>query len=204
MISKVKDTIEKYNMIDGGDKIFAAVSGGADSVALLLVLKSIADELGFSLEAIHVEHGIRGKESEDDAKFVEDLCKRLGVRCHIYHIDAPSFAGERGYSLEEAARILRYECFDKHTTDGKVAIAHNMDDNAETMLYNMVRGTGIEGIRGIKKVRDNFIRPLIECTRYEIEKFLEAEGRDFRTDSTNEQTDYTRNKIRHNVMPVLL
>ncbi len=203
MILKVRATINKYNMIVSGDKVFAAVSGGADSVCLLLVLKELSDEMRFCLEVIHVEHGIRGAESIEDAKFVEDLCKKLDVRCHIYHIDVPSYSKEHKLSTEEAARLLRYECFDKHTADGKIAIAHNMDDNAETIVYNMVRGTGIEGIRGIKKVRGSYIRPLIECSRQDINRYLSEREQAFRTDSTNKDTDYTRNNIRHNIIPRL-
>ena len=204
MISKVRATINTYNMIVSGDKVFVAVSGGADSVCLLLVLKELADEMRFDLEVIHVEHGIRGDESIEDAKFVEDLCKKLDVRCCIYHIDVPSYSKEHKLSTEEAARLLRYECFDKHTADGKIAIAHNMDDNAETIVYNMIRGTGIEGIRGIKKVRGSYIRPLIECSRQDIMRYLSEREQAFRTDSTNKDTDYTRNKIRHNIMPKLI
>ncbi len=203
MILKVRATINKYNMIVSGDKVFAAVSGGADSVCLLLVLKELSDEMRFCLEVIHVEHGIRGAESIEDAKFVKDLCKKLDVRCHIYHIDVPSYSKEHKLSTEEAARLLRYECFDKHTADGKIAIAHNMDDNAETIVYNMVRGTGIEGIRGIKKVRGSYIRPLIECSRQDINRYLSEREQAFRTDSTNKDTDYTRNNIRHNIIPRL-
>ena len=206
MLSQVKTTINKYNMINSGDRVFAAVSGGADSVCLLLVLLELSKDMGFSLEAIHVEHGIRGAESEADASFTEELCKRLGVKCHIYRIDAPKYAGEMGVSLEEAARTLRYDCFHRHIEESenvRVAIAHNMDDNAETMLLNMTRGTGIFGLRGIRKVRGHYIRPLIECTRQEIEAYLQGKKQDYRTDSTNSETEYTRNNIRHNVMPVL-
>lgn len=204
MISKCKETIEKYNMICGDDKVFVAISGGADSVCLLLVLEEIQKEMGFGLEAIHVEHGIRGEESLEDARFVEDLCKKHGIKLHSYSGDSNKIAKEEGLSLEEAARKLRYDCFHNHINDGKIATAHHMEDNAETMLFNMVRGSGIEGVRGIKKVRGNFIRPLIECNRKEIEEYLSDKNQDYCTDSTNEETDYTRNNIRHNIIPKLL
>lgn len=204
MISKCKETIEKYNMICGDDKVFVAISGGADSVCLLLVLEEIQKEMGFELEAIHVEHGIRGEESLEDARFVEDLCKKHGIKLHSYSGDSNKIVKEEGLSLEEAARKLRYDCFHNHLNDGKIATAHHMEDNAETMLFNMVRGSGIEGVRGIKKVRGNFIRPLIECNRKEIEEYLSDKNQDYCTDSTNEETDYTRNNIRHNIIPKLL
>lgn len=204
MISKCKETIEEYNMISSGDKVYVAVSGGADSVCLLLVLEEIKKEKEFELEAIHVEHGIRGDESIKDALFVEDLCRKHGIKFHSYSVDSKKFAKENRLSLEEAARQLRYNCFNNHATDGKIATAHHMEDNAETMLFNMVRGSGIEGVRGIKKVRGSFIRPLIECSRKEIEEYLASRNQTYCTDSTNEETDYTRNNIRHNIIPKLL
>lgn len=204
MISKCKETIEEYNMINSGDKVYVAVSGGADSVCLLLVLEEIKKEKEFELEAIHVEHGIRGEESIEDARFVEELCKKHGVKLHSYSVDSIKFAKEKGLSIEEAARQLRYSCFDNHIMEGKIATAHHMEDNAETMLFNMVRGSGIEGVRGIKKVRGSFIRPLIECSRKEIEAYLASRNQSFCTDSTNEEMDYTRNNIRHNIIPKLL
>lgn len=204
MISKCKETIEEYNMIKSGDKVYVAISGGADSVCLLLVLEEIRKEKGFELEAIHVEHGIRGEESLEDARFVEDLCRKHGIRLHSYSVESKRVAKEKGMSLEEAARQLRYNCFDNHIMDGKIATAHHMEDNAETMLFNMVRGSGIEGVRGIKKVRGSFIRPLIECSRKEIEGYLISRNQVYRTDSSNEEMDYTRNNIRHNIIPRLL
>ena len=203
MIEKVRNTVKEYKMIKSGDKVYVAVSGGADSVCLLLVLDNLKEELGFTLEAIHVEHKIRGDESKADESFVRKLCERMNVSCHVYNVDAPAFAKRCSCSLEEAARILRYECFDKHIKDGKIATAHHMDDNAETMLHNMIRGTGIEGLRGIKKVRGYIIRPLIEVRREDIEKYLDEKGQSYCIDSTNNELDYTRNKIRHNIMPQL-
>lgn len=190
-------------MIESGDKIFAAVSGGADSVCLLLVLNNLKSELDFKLEVVTVDHGLRGEESLKDVEFVEKLCERLNIICHTYHVDVAPFRRNNNYSIEEAARILRYECFEKHINEGKIAIAHNMEDNAETLIFNITRGCGIYGLRGIGKVRENYIRPLIECSRVDIESYLNKMGESFCTDSTNEETDYARNKIRHNVMPIL-
>ena len=203
MIAKVRGTINKYNMISEGDTVFVALSGGADSVCLFFVLRDLSDEMGFNLEAIHVEHGIREGESLEDAEFVKALCEKHGINLHIYRVDAPSFADKEKCSLEEAARILRYECFDKHADDGKIAIAHHMNDNAETMIFNLVRGSGIEGLSGIKKVRGAYIRPLIECERREITEYLKANDINYREDSTNKEADYTRNNIRHNIIPLL-
>lgn len=203
MISKIKETISKYNMINRGDKVYVAVSGGADSVCLLLVLQEIRNELGCEIEAIHVEHGIRGDDSVRDKEFVENLCKSLDILLHVYSVDSLSYSKSKGLSLEEAARELRYECFSRHTKEGKIAIAHHSEDNAETMIFNMVRGSGIEGIRGIKKVRGNFIRPLIECSKKEIIDYLLCRNQPYCIDKTNEDTDYTRNSIRHNIIPRL-
>ena len=203
MITKVRDTIYKYNMIGKGDTVFVALSAGADSVCLFFVLRELSDEMGFELEAIHVEHGIREGESLEDMEFVKALCEKCDIPLHIYRVDAPFFADKEKCSLEEAARFLRYQCFDKHAGKGKIAIAHHMNDNAETILFNLVRGSGIEGLRGIKKVRGAYIRPLILCERWEIQEYLKANDISYREDSTNRETDYTRNNIRHNIMPLL-
>ena len=178
--------------------MFAAVSGGADSVCLLIVLNSIKDELGFDLEAIHVEHGIRGEESVDDASFVEKLCDSMNIKLHMHSVKAKEYAEENSMSLEEAARELRYNIFEGY--EGKIAIAHNMEDNAETLIFNMIRGSGIEGLTGISIKRGKYIRPLLDCSRADIEKYLSDNNQSYRTDSTNEDSTYTRNNIRHNIM----
>ncbi len=201
MISTVKDTIINNKMIDRGDKVFAAVSGGADSVCLLIVLKYIKDELGFDLEAIHVEHGIRGEESIEDARFVEKLCDSMNIKIHMHSVKATEYAKKNSMSLEEAARELRYNIFEGY--EGKIAIAHNMEDNAETLIFNMVRGSGIEGLTGIGIKRGKYIRPLLACSRTDIEKYLSDNNQPYRTDSTNEDSTYTRNNIRHNIIPKL-
>ncbi len=180
-----------------------AVSGGADSVCLFLVMAKLKDELGIELEVIHVEHGIRGEESKKDADFVRKLCEREDVKYTIFNVDAPKVAKERKISLEEAARELRYQCFNEVAKEGVVAVAHHMEDNAETVLFNMSRGSGIDGMCGISPVRDNIIRPFINVSRTDIESYLEEKQQNYCVDRTNQEDKYTRNYIRHNVLPLL-
>ncbi|MBR5336770.1 MAG: tRNA lysidine(34) synthetase TilS [Lachnospiraceae bacterium] len=193
-------------MIHPGDVIGAGVSGGADSVCLLLMLSELKEKMGFNLFVVNVEHGIRGEESLSDSTFVEELCKKMRVPFYRYDVNVPALAEELKISLEEAARKARYEAFGKacreHGATG-IAIAHNMDDNAETVIHNMARGTSLTGLAGIRPVRDDIIRPLLCLTRSEIEEYLAAKGASFRTDSTNLSDEYTRNKIRHRIIPEL-
>ena len=210
---KVRDQIEKYNMISAGDTVIAAVSGGADSICLLLMLKRYASECDFTLKAIHVEHGIRGEESLLDAAFTDELCRKYGIECRIVSVDAPKYAKAAGRSLEEAARELRYRAFEEACRTGatagdgearvKVATAHNLNDQAETIIFQMARGTRSRGLCGIPAVRDYLIRPLLAVSREEIEAELADMGQDFCTDSTNLIDDYSRNIIRHRVLPEL-
>jgi len=200
MIEKVKLTIQKHNMLSAGDSVCVALSGGADSVALLLVLYELSTELDFSLSAVHVNHLLRGDESDRDESFSRDLCDRLDVPLQIFREDAAAFSHSLGESVETGARKLRYGIFSKLTAD-KIATAHNLNDNAETLLFRLARGTGLHGLSGIPAVRDNIIRPLIECGRDEIEAYLAEKGQSFVTDSTNLSDDYARNRIRHNIIP---
>lgn len=200
MIEKVKLTIQKHNMLSAGDSVCVALSGGADSVALLLVLYELSAELDFSLSAVHINHLLRGGESDRDENFCRDLCGRLDVPLQIFREDAAAFSHSLGESVETGARKLRYQIFDSLTAD-KIATAHNLNDNAETLLFRLARGTGLRGLSGIPAVRDNIIRPLIECGRDEIEAFLAEREQPFVTDSTNLSDDYARNRIRHNIIP---
>lgn len=200
MIEKVKLTIQKHNMLSAGDSVCVALSGGADSVALLLVLYELSAELDFSLSAVHVNHLLRGGESDRDEQFCRDLCSRLDVPLQVFRKDAAAFSHSLGESVETGARKLRYQIFDSLTAD-KIATAHNLNDNAETLLFRLARGTGLRGLSGIPAVRDNIIRPLIECGRDEIEAFLTEREQPFVTDSTNLSDDYARNRIRHNIIP---
>ena len=213
MTEDVRRKIEEEKLIEAGDMVLAGVSGGADSVCLLLLLLACRAELDFSLQVIHVEHGIRGEESKEDAAFVEKLCGRLNVPCLTYHVDVPTYAKTHHMGLEEAARELRYECFcaaanQVEAPEVKIALAHHADDNVETMLFQMARGSGIRGMSGMHKkrcLRENvtLIRPLLGVTREEIEKYLKERGEEYRIDATNRDTDYSRNRIRHEILPQL-
>ena len=213
MTGEVCRWIEQEGLIQPGDHVLAGVSGGADSVAMFCVLCSLRERLGFTLTAVHVEHGIRGEESRSDAAFVQELCAREGVPCQVYHVDAPGCALERGIGLEEAARSLRYACYRKEAERSgaarvKVALAHHANDRAETVLFQMARGSGIRGMCGIpvqRRIADDVqvIRPMLAVTREEIEAYLEARGQAFRSDRTNDDLTYSRNRIRHAALPQL-
>lgn len=203
MIDKILNTVTAYKMIEHGDHIVAGLSGGADSVCLLLALNELKSRLDISLSAIHVNHCLRGKESDRDEQFCKDLCRRLDIPLIHRRFDVSGYASEHHMSTELAARTIRYDFFREQTQGKKLATAHNANDNAETVIFNLARGTGIKGISGIPPVRDNIIRPLINITRDEIEQYLNKNSQEYVTDSTNLSDDYTRNKIRHSVIPVL-
>lgn len=200
--NSVKNTIERYSMINKGDTVIAAVSGGADSVALLYVLYSLKNELGFSLAACHVNHNLRGEESDGDERFVRRMCRFLDIPLYVASIKVNDLR-QKHDSLEECARRLRYEFFDSISRGKLIATAHTASDNCETILINMVRGTALSGICGIPVKRDNIIRPLLYNTRGDIERYCTENSLDYVTDSTNLSDDYTRNKIRHKVVPLL-
>jgi len=207
MIEKVRAYMEQWNMVQKGDLLTLAVSGGADSVCLFHVMRLLAERMGFSIQVVHVEHGIRGDESIEDAGFVEKLCNDFLIPFHQYSVQVLDYAREHHMGVEEAARLLRYAIF-AQVAKGPVALAHHREDNAETVLFQMVRGTGLDGLCGMKPVRTDeegtcFIRPLLDCGREEIEAFLEMLGQSYCTDSTNLEMDYSRNRIRHMVMPQL-
>lgn len=204
VISNIKLAAERFDMFGGADTVVAALSGGADSVCLTLALKELSEEYGFALKAVHVNHLLRGAESDRDEQFCRDLCEREDIPLTVFRADAAEFAKAHKMSLESGARKLRYGFFDKVCEDSaKIATAHTLSDSAETVIFNLTRGTGLKGLCGIPPVRDNMIRPLIYCKREEILSFLSEKGQDFVTDSTNLSDDYSRNKIRHNVIPVL-
>ena len=215
MINKIKEYIIQNGLIGKDDRIIAAVSGGADSVAMLLILNELKKSLSFYLEVVHVEHGIRGEQSLSDARFVEKLCKNLEIPINIFHVDVINYAKSHGLGEEEAARILRYEKFKKvafsraeKSDSVKIAIAHHLEDNTETILFQMARGTGIDGVCGIEPIRQvsknvYYIRPLLGVSRAEIERFLAEKNQDFCTDSTNSDIQYDRNRIRKNILPQL-
>lgn len=200
MIYKVERYIEKYHLLERGDKVLVALSGGADSVALLLALL----KLGYSCEAIHCNFHLRDEESDRDEKFVEELCRIKGVLLHVVHFDTQHYAREHKISIEMAARELRYAVFEEYRCKREataVAVAHHRDDNAETLLLNLIRGTGIRGLRGIQPKNGYIIRPLLCVGRSDIMEYLEWRGVGYVTDSTNLTSDYTRNKIRLEIIP---
>ena len=206
--SKIKDTIEKTGMIKPKSTVIAALSGGADSVALVYALYQLRGELDFSLCACHVNHNLRGEESDRDEMFVRRLCRFLDIPLYVRNIRVKDFI-QKHDSIEECARRLRYAFFEEisageNGNNKLIATAHTASDNCETVLINMTRGTALSGICGIPPVRGNIIRPLLYCTRAEIEQFCRENALDYVTDSTNLCDDYTRNKIRHGVIPRLL
>ncbi len=202
MLEKVLNAIKRFSLIEKGDTVTVALSGGADSVALLHSLLSLQNELSITVNAAHLNHGIRGEEADRDEAFVKKLCLELNVPLVCEKVDIPAIAKEKHISLELAAREVRYD-FLMRTTDGLIATAHTASDNAETLLFNLTRGSGIKGLCGIPSKRERLIRPLILCSRADIEKYCCENGLSFVTDSTNLTDDYTRNKIRHNAVAVL-
>ncbi len=207
MLQKVLNTIYGYNMIKKGDKILAAVSGGADSICMLYILNLLKDKLGFTLFCAHLNHELRGDAANRDEQFVIGMCERLGIKIFIKHENVDALAKQLGMTVEEAGRTARYAFFKELCEDekiNKVATAHNKNDNAETLLMRIIRGTGIDGLGGIPHVReDGVIRPLLDVTRVEIEKYCEENSLEFCTDATNKDNEYTRNRIRNKLLPFL-
>lgn len=198
--------IEQYNMLPEGSSVLCAVSGGADSMCLLHWLHALQQERRFRLYAAHFEHGIRGDESLRDAAFTEEQCHRLGVPFTLGRGDVPAFAAQQKIGLEEAARVLRYR-FLEETADrlgcDRIATAHNQNDNAETMLMNLCRGAGTRGLAGIPPVRGRLIRPLLATDRASIEAYLRENDIPHIEDSSNQDDRNTRNRIRHQLLPLL-
>lgn len=205
-MQKVFEYIESNQMIQANDKVIVGVSGGADSICLLFVLMEYQKRIPFSLAAVHVEHGVRGEESLEDARFVKEICGRYDIPLRCFSYKVPELAHQRGISVEEAGRVVRYEAFERTALEieaDKIAVAHNQNDQAETMLWNMARGSGLAGVGGIRPVRDRIIRPLLCLKRSEIEAYLQEREIAWKNDSTNEKLDYTRNSIRHHILPVM-
>ena len=189
-----------------GGKYIVALSGGADSVSLLFVLKHLEHELGISVEAAHCNFHLRGAESVRDEEFCKQLCDRLAVPLHLIHFDTQAYADLHRVSIEMAARDLRYGYFENLRRDicaQDICVAHHRDDSVETVLLNLVRGTGLRGLRGIQPRNGNIIRPLLSLSREDIVQYLDALDESYVTDSTNLHNDVKRNKIRLDVMPLL-
>ncbi len=201
--NKVLAYCRKHTMFQAGDKVVLGVSGGADSICLLFVLLELRAVLGISLQVVHVNHGVR-EDAAEDAAYVEELCCKYGIPFMLEEIQLHDLAKALGATGEEAGRIARYRAFEKACGVygcNKVAVAHNSNDRAETVLFHLFRGTGLKGMAGIQPVRDHIVRPLLCLERGEIEAYLEARGLVYKQDSTNDTDDYTRNRIRHHIIP---
>lgn len=203
MEKSILEAIERFSLLKNADTVTVALSGGADSMALLYALFSLKEKLGITVKAAHLNHLIRGDEALRDEEFVKAACKKLGVELTVKREDVPAYATELGISTELAARVLRYKFLEGVADGGLIATAHTASDNLETVILNLTRGSGIDGLSGIPPKRGAFIRPVILCTRAQIEEYCEINKIPFVTDSTNHSDDYTRNKIRHNIVPVL-
>lgn len=213
--NKVRGTLEEYHMLEPGDRVITAISGGADSVCLLALLNDMKLERGIDIRAVHVHHGLRGQEADRDADFVRVFCAELNVPCHIIRVDVMRYAAKSGLSEEEAGRCLRYEALEQEAQawereDGvcersrvKIAVAHHSGDQAETILHNLFRGSGLGGLKGIPYVRGRIIRPLMDTDRPEIEEWLKSQGLSWVQDSTNSGDHYTRNRIRGRLLPLI-
>ncbi len=217
IINKIKNTIKEHQLIEYGDYVILGLSGGPDSVCLFHALFTLREELGIELYAVHLNHQFR-EEAAIDQKYVENLCKEYGIPCHSFKEDVNNAAKTQGISGEEAGRNLRYQCYSKvaqqirqkinPSASIKIAVAHNLNDQAETLLMRIIRGSGVDGLSGMEYSRkglDNsmIIRPLLEISRDEIEKYCKNENLNPRIDHTNELPLYTRNKIRLNLIPYI-
>ncbi|MCR5267910.1 MAG: tRNA lysidine(34) synthetase TilS [Lachnospiraceae bacterium] len=201
--------ISEQKLIEHGDTVIAGVSGGADSVCLLFLLSEFQKRVDFSLKVLHVEHGIRGEDAIRDAEFVQELCAKNGIPCSITHVDAADHAKKNHMTLEEAARILRYQAFEQARKAAgsdhvKIAVAHHKEDQAETVLFQLIRGSGLRGLGGMRSRRDSIIRPLLSCDKQDILYYIEENHLPYRTDESNADNRYARNRIRNEIIPALL
>lgn len=205
MNEKVLNYIKEFNMINPNESVVVGVSGGSDSMCLLGLLLELRESMNLKLHVVHIHHGIRGIEADEDMAFVENFCKERDIAFYGFKYEVVSLAREKGLSTEEMGRILRYDAFYKIAKEhnGKIAVAHNMEDMAETVLFNLFRGSGIKGLVGIQPVRDNIIRPIMCLSKEEIYAYLKEMGISYRVDKTNFEDEYTRNKIRLNVLPYI-
>lgn len=206
MLAKVKNYAEKYQMLTSEDRVVVGVSGGADSICLLLVLLELQKEIGFDIVTVHVNHGLRGTEADVDEIFVKQFCEERGVSLEIYHADVAAIAKERKQSTEEAGREVRRGFFEQTRTKRggtKIALAHHQNDNAETFLFRLARGTGLKGLGGMAPVKDEYIRPLLCVDRGEIETYLCRQGISYCIDASNASDVYARNRIRNQVLPYI-
>lgn len=202
MYKEFLKTIENNNLIKNGDRVLVGLSGGADSVYLLRALLDIKEEHNLFISAAHINHGIR-ETAKRDEDFVKDLCEKFSVPLFIDHVNMNEIAKKYKITSEEAGRKARYDFFNSIKNIDKIALAHNLDDNAETILFRIIRGTGIQGLTGIPINRDKIIRPILNTKRIEIIEELKALNQEFMVDETNLSNDYTRNKIRNLLIPFI-
>lgn len=206
MLEDVLKTIQKYNLINSQDRIVIGVSGGPDSMCLLDILNKLKEKLNIEIFVAHINHMIR-KEADEETEFVKNFCDEIGVKCFVKKIDVIKKSTDEKIGTEEAGRKARYDFFEevmKTVGANKIATAHNANDNAETVLMNIFRGTGTQGLKGIEPIRDEkFIRPIIECERADIENYCEQNNLNPKIDLSNFENEYTRNKIRNIIIPEL-
>ena len=205
-MEKVRAYMEKQHMISAEDHIIAGISGGADSVCLFFVLLDLRDRMGISFTAVHVNHGLRGEAANRDEEFVRELCGQYGIPLEVFRVDLESISKKRKQSLEECGRNIRREAFEQireRCGGTKIALAHHQNDQAETMLFHLMRGTGVRGLRGMEPVRMPYIRPFLCAAREEIVGWLTERGLSWVEDSTNREKEYTRNRIRYEVLAAM-
>ncbi|OGC77720.1 MAG: tRNA lysidine(34) synthetase TilS [candidate division Zixibacteria bacterium RBG_16_40_9] len=206
LVFKVKETIKKYQLLKSNDKILVAVSGGPDSVALLSILFDLRYKFNWDIETAHINHKLRGKGSDKDEEFVKTLACQLGLQFYLKSLDTKKFASRKKLSLEDAARQIRYEFLEKTAQNikaDKIALGHTQNDQAETVLMRLFRGSGSLGLSGIPIQRGEFIRPLLEVSREEILKYLKQKKLSCRTDKSNLTAQFLRNRIRQKLLPLL-
>ena len=201
MKAKLLSYCKEGSLFSPGDRVICALSGGADSMALTHCLHSLEAELEITVEAAHFNHKLRGEESDEDQGFVAEFCHKEGIPLHLGSADVADYSRQHRLGIEEAARQCRYRFFE--TLSGKIATAHTADDHLETVLMHLIRGSGLRGLCGIPPVRDNILRPLLWATREEILCYLEVAEIPYRDDSSNSSSAYTRNRLRHKVIPLL-
>lgn len=206
MEEKVLKTIKKYELIKSGDNIVLGISGGPDSICMLYILNSLKKDLNFNIYVAHINHMLR-ENAKLDEEYVKNTCKKLNIPVYIKHIQIKEIAEKEKRGIEETGRKVRYEFFEeilRKTNSNKIATAHNLNDSIETIILNIIRGTGISGLAGIEPIRENkFIRPLIECERKEIEEYCKLNKLEPRIDESNYENKYNRNKIRNICIPYL-
>ena len=204
MLDKVVEAIKRYKLIENGDKIVTGVSGGPDSVCLLHVLHVLAGKMNIKVFAIHINHMLRGSESDADEAFTREICSKMGINLRSLAFDINEVSRKERISLEEAGRETRYREFQRFADEigaARIAVAHNKNDQAETILMNLFRGTGLQGLTGMDYIRGRIIRPLLSITRHEIERYCEENSLGYRIDSSNLKGDFTRNRIRLELIP---